>query len=224
MLNILLVEDDANISKLMQAVLEQANYHPIPVNSCEEALEILDKLIIDLIVLDVMLPGIDGFEFTKMLREHKMEIPILMVTALGELSDMTKGFTQGADDYMTKPVNEEEFILRIKALLRRAKISTDHLIEIGDTTLNYDEFSIEWSENKITLPKKEFLLLFKLISYPNKIFTRRQLIDDIWSLESDTDERSVDVHVNRIRDRIKGNVDFELLTVRGLGYKVVINS
>ena len=224
MLNILLVEDDKNINKLMQAVLEQANYNPIPAYSSEEALDVLDKLSVDLIVLDVMLPGMDGFEFAKMLRDHKMEIPILMVTALGEMEDMKAGFTQGADDYMTKPINEEEFILRIKALLRRAKISTEHLIEVGETILDYNEFSITFHGNKITLPKKEFLLLFKLISYPNKIFTRRQLIDDIWSLESDTDERSVDVHVNRIRDRIKGNTDFDLLTVRGLGYKVVINS
>ena len=224
MLNILLVEDDKNISKLMQAVLEQANYKPIPTISCEEALDVLDKMTVDLIVLDVMLPGMNGFEFVKMLREHRMEIPVLMVTALGEMSDMTTGFNQGADDYMTKPINEEEFILRIRALLRRAKIATDHLVEVGATTLNYDEFSVAWDNEKITLPKKEFLLLFKLISYPNKIFTRRQLIDDIWSLESDTDERSVDVHVNRIRDRIKANTDFQLLTVRGLGYKVVINS
>lgn len=220
MLNILLVEDDKNISKLMQAVLEQAYYHPIPVYSSEEALDILDKVAIDLIVLDVMLPGVDGLEFVKLLRDHRIEIPILMVTALGEISDMTQGFTQGADDYMTKPINEEEFILRIKALLRRAKISTDHLIEVGTTVLNYDEFSVVWEGNKITLPKKEFLLLFKLISYPDKIFTRRQLIDDIWSLESETDERSVDVHVNRIRDRLKENRDFDLVTVRGLGYKV----
>lgn len=224
MLNILLVEDDPNINKLMQAVLLQANYNPIPVFSSEEALDVLDKMTVDLIVVDVMLPGIDGFEFVKMLRESRMEVPILMVTALGEMSDMTKGFTQGADDYMTKPIHEEEFILRIKALLRRAKISTDHIIEVGKTTLNHDEFSVSWEGQKITLPKKEFLLLFKLISYPNKIFTRRQLIDDIWSLESDTDERSVDVHVNRIRDRVKANTDFELLTVRGLGYKVVIHS
>ena len=224
MLNILLVEDDKNISKLMQAVLEQANFNPIPAYSSEEALDVLDKVTVDLIVLDVMLPGMDGFEFAKMLRAHKMETPILMVTALGEMSDMTEGFTQGADDYMTKPINEEEFILRIKALLRRAKISTEHLIEVGDTILNYDEFSISWNDKKITLPKKEFLLLFKLISYPNKIFTRRQLIDDIWSLESETDERSVDVHINRIRERVKGNTDFELLTVRGLGYKAVIIS
>ena len=153
-----------------------------------------------------------------------MATPILMVTALEEMSDLAIGFTQGADDYMTKPINEEEFILRVKALLRRAKISTDHLIEVGGTTLNYDEFSVVWSDHKMTLPKKEFLLLFKLISYPDKIFTRRQLIDDIWSLESETDERSVDVHVNRIRDRLKENADFELVTVRGLGYKVVIHS
>jgi len=220
MLNILLVEDDQNISKLMQAVLEQANYHPIPAYSSEEALEVLDRLSVDLIVLDVMLPGMDGFEFVKMLRDHRMEIPILMVTALGEMSDMAKGFTQGADDYMTKPINEDEFILRIKALLRRAKISMDHLVEVGTTVLNYDEFSVCWADQRMTLPKKEFLLLFKLISYPDKIFTRRQLIDDIWSLESETDERSVDVHVNRIRDRLKENPDFDLVTVRGLGYKV----
>ena len=224
MLNILLVEDDPNISKLMQMVLDRAGYKSHPAISAEEGLEVLDKITIDLIVLDAMLPEMDGFEFAKTLREHNMDVPILMVTALGEMSDMTKGFTEGADDYMTKPVNEEEFLLRIKALLRRAKISTEHVITVGSTTLNYNEFSVEWEGRKITLPKKEFLLLFKLISYPDQIFTRRQLIDDIWSLESDTDERSVDVHVNRIRDRIKENEDFSLLTVRGLGYKVVINS
>ena len=224
MINILLVEDDANINKLMQAVLTQGGFNPLPHKTCEEALETLDKVTVDLIVLDVMLPGMSGFEFVKMIRDARMETPVLMVTALGEMSDMTTGFTQGADDYMTKPINEEEFILRIKALLRRAKISTEHLVEVGSTTLNYDEFSVSWPGFNATLPKKEFLLLFKLISYPNKIFTRRQLIDDIWSLESDTDERSVDVHVNRIRDRLKGNTDFDLLTVRGLGYKVVINS
>lgn len=224
MLNILLVEDDKNISKLMQAVLEQANYNPVPAYSSEAALDVLDQLTIDLIVLDVMLPGMNGFEFAKMLRDHHIETPILMVTALGEMSDMSEGFTKGADDYMTKPINEEEFILRIKALLRRAKISTEHVIEVGGTTLNHDEFSVERNQKKITLPKKEFLLLFKLISYPDKIFTRRQLIDDIWSLESETDERSVDVHVNRIRDRLKENPDFNVVTVRGLGYKVVVNS
>jgi len=224
MLNILLVEDDPNISKLMQAVLDQAGYKPHPAFSAEEGLDVLDKITVDLVVLDVMLPEMDGFEFVQTLREHKMDVPVLMVTALGEMSDMTKGFTQGADDYMTKPVNEEEFLLRIKALLRRARISTEHVITIGSTTLNYNEFSVGWEGSKITLPKKEFLLLFKLISYPDQIFTRRQLIDDIWSLESDTDERSVDVHVNRIRDRVKENKDFDLLTVRGLGYKVVINS
>jgi len=224
MLNILLVEDDPNISKLMQTVLDRAGYKPHPAISAEEGLDILDKITVDLIVLDAMLPEMDGFEFAKTLREHNMDVPILMVTALGEMSDMTKGFTEGADDYMTKPVNEEEFLLRIKALLRRAKISTEHVLTVGSTTLNYNEFSVDWEGSKITLPKKEFLLLFKLISYPDQIFTRRQLIDDIWSLESDTDERSVDVHVNRIRDRIKENKDFDLLTVRGLGYKVVINS
>ena len=224
MLNILVVEDDKHLSKLMEAVLTQANFKPILTSSCEDALDMLDKVTVDLIVLDVMLPGMDGFEFTKLLRDHRMDLPVLMVTALGEMSDMTTGFTQGADDYMTKPINEDEFILRIKALLRRAKISTDHLVEVGQTTLNYDEFSVTWADEKFTLPKKEFLLLFKLISYPNKIFTRRQLLDDIWSLESDTDERSVDVHVNRIRDRIKTNPDFELVTVRGLGYKVVIHA
>lgn len=224
MLNILIVEDDRNINKLMQAITSQAGYHPIPVYSAEEALDVLDKVTVDLIVLDVMLPGMDGFEFAKLIRDHRMTIPILMVTALGEMSDMSKGFNQGADDYMTKPINEEEFTLRIKALLRRAKISTDHLLKVSDTTLNYDEFSVSWGSVATTFPKKEFLLLFKLLSYPNKIFTRRQLIDDIWSLESETDERSVDVHVNRIRDRLKGNTDFELQTVRGLGYKAVIRS
>jgi len=222
LINILIVEDDKNINTLMQALVEQAGYRAHTSYSTEKALEILDKISIDLIVTDVMLPGVNGFDFVKMLRENRFETPILMVTALSEMSDMSKGFNEGADDYMTKPINEEEFILRINALLRRAKISNDHLITFGDTTLNYNEFSVTWKNTTITLPKKEFLLLFKLISYPNKIFTRRQLIDDLWSLESDTDERSVDVHVNRIRERMKSNNDFELQTVRGLGYKVVV--
>jgi len=222
MLKILIVEDDVNIQKLMQAILEQNNYGSVVATNGHAAFDVMEQMHVDLIVLDAMMPEMNGFEFARDLRSVRDEIPILMVTALEEMDSMRKGFLLGVDDYMTKPINEEEFILRIKALLRRAKIAHDHRIIVGQTVLDHDEFSASAGDEKITLPRKEFLLLFKLLSYPDKIFTRRQLIDEIWSFESETDERTVDVHVNRIRERLKNNIDFELVTVRGLGYKAVI--
>ena len=169
------------------------------------------------------MPRMDGYEFTEIIRGNQMlrDIPILMVTARETPADKRKGFLIGTDDYMVKPVDEDEMILRIAALLRRSRIVNEHRLLVGGTLLDYDSFSVS-SEGYISeLPRKEFLLLYKLLSYPGKIFTRRQLMDEIWDMDSDTDERTVDVHINRLRDRFKGNPDFDIVTVRGLGYKAM---
>lgn len=222
MFSIMVAEDDFNTRKLMSAVLVQHGYEPIPVANGVEALEMLDKKHIDLILLDIMMPKMDGLEFAALLRESGCNIPILMVTAAGQQKDKKKGFLAGADDYMTKPVDEEEMLLRIAALLRRSQIASEHRLVINNTVLDYDAFTVRCGEDKEqVLPQKEFLLLFKLLSYQNKIFTRRQLMDEIWDMDSETDERTVDVHINRLRERFKDNEDFEILTVRGLGYKAV---
>ena len=221
MFHILVVEDNANTSKLMEAVLSQHGYLPIPACDGEEALEILDKKHVDLILLDIMMPRMDGYEFTETLRSSGCEIPILMVTAKDAPADKRKGFMLGTDDYMTKPVDEEEMILRIAALLRRAKIVNEHRLEVGNTVLDYDSLTVTAPAGVFELPKKEFMLLYKLLSYQNKIFTRRQLMDEIWDMDSESDERTVDVHINRLRDRFRSSDDFEIVTVRGLGYKAV---
>ena len=223
MFRILVVEDDVNTRKLMQAVLSQNGYEPVPAADGVEALDILDKKHIDLILLDIMMPRMDGYEFTEIIRGNQMlrDIPILMVTARETPAETRKGFLIGTDDYMVKPVDEDEMILRIAALLRRSRIVNEHRLLVGGTLLDYDSFSVS-SEGYISeLPRKEFLLLYKLLSYPGKIFTRRQLMDEIWDMDSDTDERTVDVHINRLRDRFKGNPDFDIVTVRGLGYKAM---
>jgi len=221
MFHILVVEDNANTRKLMQAVLSQNGYLPILASDGVEALEILDKKHVDLILLDIMMPRMDGYTFTETLRSSGCEIPILMVTAREKPADKHKGFQIGTDDYMVKPVDEEEMLLRIAALLRRSRIVNEHRLEIGQTTLDYDALTVLTPRGRQELPKKEFMLLFKLLSYPNKIFTRRQLMDEIWDMDSESDERTVDVHINRLRDRFRGSPDFEIVTVRGLGYKAV---
>lgn len=170
------------------------------------------------------MPNMDGYEFTQTLREGNCEIPIIIVTAKEQLEDKKKGFSIGADDYMVKPIDFEELILRIGAILRRSKIVNDHKITIGNTVLDYNSLSVTSNGECNTLPKKEFYLLFKLVSSPDTIFTRRQLLDEIWGMESMADERTVDVHIKRIRERYRDSKDFEIVTVRGLGYKAVINS
>lgn len=221
MFNIMVVEDNANTRKLMEAVLLQNGYKPILAKDGLEALDILDRQHVDLAVVDIMMPNMDGYEFTHTLRASNCTLPILMVTAKEAPADKKKGFILGTDDYMVKPVDEEEMLLRIAALLRRSKIAAEQRIVIGRTELAFKELTVKENEKKQELPQKEFMLLFKLLSYQNKIFTRRQLMDEIWGLDSDTDERTVDVHVNRLRDRFKENEDFEIITVRGLGYKAV---
>ncbi|MEG0940979.1 MAG: response regulator transcription factor [Oscillospiraceae bacterium] len=224
MFNILVVEDDANTRKLMEAVLLQNGYRPFLSENGVAALEIMEQKQIDLVVLDIMMPKMDGYEFAKTLREGNCNLPILMVTAREGIEDKKKGFRIGADDYMVKPVNNDELVLRINALLRRSRIANEHQLTIGETTFNYEELSVRREGAAETLPQKEFLIIYKLLAYPNKIFTRLQIMDEIWGLDTNTDEHSVDVHINRLRNRFKDNPDFKIVTIRGLGYKVVINN
>lgn len=221
MLKIMVVDDNENTRKLTSTVLKRNGYDTICAGDGEEGLEIMDKTHVDLIVLDIMMPKMNGFEFTRTLRECGWETPILMVTAKESHLDKKEGFLAGTDDYMVKPVDEEEMLLRIAALLRRSKIASERKITIGSTVLNHDSLTVTTPEGITELPQKEFMLLFQLLSYKDKIFTRRQLMDEIWDMDSDTDERTVDVHINRLRDKFKNNPDFSIVTIRGLGYKAV---
>lgn len=219
MFHILVVEDDKNTRKLMCAVLKRSGFEVFSAENGVQALDVMDKQHIDLIVLDIMMPQMDGYELTKELRAANMQLPILMVSAKQEAKDRRMGFRMGTDDFMTKPVDEEEMVLRIHALLRRSQIAHDKRLYIGNTVLDYDAMTVTQEDNRMTLPQKEFLLLFKLLSYPGVIFTRMQLMDEIWGMDSDTDDHTVNVHINRLRDKLKTNTDFEIVTVRGLGYK-----
>ena len=224
MFNILVIEDNKNMRKLICATLKQNGYSTFEAEDGEVGLDVLDTTHIDLIICDIMMPNMDGYEFTETLRDGHCETPIIIVTAKEQLEDKKKGFSIGADDYMVKPIDFEELILRIGAILRRSKIVNDHKITIGNTVLDYNSLSVTSNGECNTLPKKEFYLLFKLVSSPDTIFTRRQLLDEIWGMESMADERTVDVHIKRIRERYRDSKDFEIVTVRGLGYKAVINS
>ncbi len=224
MFAILVIEDDPSTRRLMSTVLRRGGYTPIDATDGVDALRIMDKQHVDLIVLDIMMPHMDGFEFTQTVRESGCDIPILMTTAKETLPDKRRAFGLGADDYMVKPIDEEELLLRISALLRRARIAHERSITVGETTLYYDSYSVTDREGEHILPQKEFLLLFKLLSYPGKTFTRRHLMDELWGMDSDTDERTVDVHINRLRERFRASEDFEIVTIRGLGYKVNCNA
>lgn len=221
MFNILVVEDNSDMRELFCTVLSASGYHCIPATDGLEALSIMEREYIDLIVADIMMPGMDGYELTKTVRESKMDLPILVVTAKDQFYDMQKGFRAGTDDYMVKPINVKELVLRVEALLRRAKIQHEKKIVAGSTILDYDALTVTIHGEETILPQKEFYLLYKLLSYPNKIFTRSQLMDEIWGMFSETDERTVNTHINRLRDRFADCTDFEIITVRGLGYKAV---
>ena len=221
MFNILVVEDDKNLRKLISATLKQNGYNSLMAENGEIALDIMDKEHIDLVISDIMMPKLDGYNLVKALRDLGYNMPILMVTAKEMLEDKRKGFNVGVDDYMVKPIDINEMILRVGALLRRAKISNEHRLSIGDIILDYDSISVSLHGDSATLPKKEFYLLFKLLSYPNVIFTRRQLLDEIWGMDNEVDERTVDVHIKRLRERYDSCTEFEIVTVRGLGYKAV---
>ena len=221
MFQILVVDDDRNTRLLLKAVLQAENYTVFTAENGEDALEVMDKEHIDLVVLDVMMPKMDGLEFTRILRQTDNNLPILMVSARQMPADKRQGFLVGTDDYITKPIDEVEMLLRIKALLRRARIASERRIVLGEVVLDYDSFTVSRGGETQELPQKEFLLLYKLLSYPGKIFTRIQLMDEIWGADSDTGWETVTVHIGRLRKRFEGWPEFEIVSVRGLGYKAV---
>ena len=220
MFNVLVVDDDKNTRSLMQAVLGK-DYNVFTAENGNVALKIMDDQYIDLVVVDIMMPELDGYGFTSALRESDSEIPILMVSAKQLPADRKEGFRVGIDDFMTKPVDNEELLLHVKALLRRAKIVSEHKITVGDAVLDYDSFTVSREGESVELPQKEFLLLYKLLSYPDKIFTRIQLMDEIWGMNCDTGWETLTVHINRLRKRFEDWDEFEIVNVRGLGYKAV---
>lgn len=223
MFHILVVDDDKNTQLLMREILEAENYTVTAAGDGEEALAAMDREHIDLVILDIMMPRMDGYEFTKTLREANSDLPILMVSAKQLPADRKKGYRLGIDDYMSKPVDEEEMLLRIKNLLRRARIASERRLQIGPVTLDYDALTVTRHGITEELPQKEFLLLFKLLSEPGRIFTRIQLMDEIWGADSDTGWETVTVHIARLRRRFEGWPEFEIVSVRGLGYKAVRN-
>jgi len=221
MVHILVVDDDKNTRLLLRAVLEGEGYAVSTASDGEEALAVMDREHVDLVVLDIMMPRMNGYEFTETVRATDENLPILMVSAKQLPADKHRGFAAGTDDYITKPIDDGEMLFRIKALLRRAKIATEHRIVIGDVVLNEETLTVTRGGETQELPQKEFLLLYKLLSYPGKIFTRIQLMDEIWGADSDTGWETVTVHIARLRKRFEGWHEFEIESVRGLGYKAV---
>lgn len=221
MFHILIADDDKNTRLLLKTVLEEGKYVVYTAENGVDALRVIDHEHIDLVVLDIMMPKMDGYELTELLRQNNNNLPILMVSAKQLPSDRRKGFLVGIDDYMTKPIDEVEMLLRIKALLRRAQIVSERRITVGDVVLDYDALTVTKNGEVMELPQKEFMLLYKLLSYPGKIFTRIQLMDEIWGAESDTGWETVTVHIGRLRKRFELWEEFSIESVRGLGYKAV---
>ena len=221
MIKILIVDDDKNIRRLMQVVLEREGYDVYVAKDGQEALSIIDSVKINLAIVDIMMPIMDGYEFTKTLRDGCEDLPILMISAKQLPEDRKKGFLAGIDDYMVKPVDQEELLLHVKALLRRAKINSERKIVIGDVVFDSDSLTVSKNGETQELPQKEFHLLYKLLSYPDKIFTRIQIMDEIWGMDCDTGWETVTVHIARLRKRFEGWSEFEIQSVRGLGYKAV---
>ncbi len=220
MFNILIVEDDRELRRLFARVLLKNGYSVKEVSNGQEALDAMDKSFFDLIISDIMMPVMDGYEFVRLLRDSGNTTPVMMITAKDAFDDMRQGFLSGTDDYMVKPVNVNEMLLRVGALLRRAQMMSERRQTLGGTVLEYDTFTVVCEGESIVLPQKEFMLLYKMASYPGKIFTRQQLMDDVWGYDSDSDTHTIDVHIGRLRDRFKDNGDFKIVTMRGVGYKV----
>ncbi|MEC2343090.1 MULTISPECIES: response regulator transcription factor [Paenibacillus] len=221
MFDILVVEDDVNTQRLICAVLQRGGYNSHVAGNGIEALNLMEERHFDLVVLDLMMPEMDGYQLCEDLRSAGDNIPILMVTAAHDIKFKHNGFLVGTDDYMTKPFDEQELLFRIKALLRRAQIANERRLVVGETVLDYNALTVTRGDQQISLPQKEFYLLFKLLSYPNKIFTRLQLLEEIWGPDTETDDHTLNVHINRLRDKFRDSPDFEIVTVRGLGYKAV---
>ena len=224
MINILVVEDDKHTRKLLETILKREGYSVLKAEDGVIAMEVLENNHVDLIILDIMMPNMDGYEFAKELRDAECMIPILMATAKQLPEDKKRGFIVGTDDYMTKPIDTEEMLLRIKALLRRSQIASARKLTIGKVTLDYDTLTVSREDEKQTLPQKEFYLLYKLLSYPDRIFTRIQLMDEIWGMETESGDTTLNVHINRLRKRFDSYPEFEIISVRGLGYKAVKKS
>ena len=225
MFNILVVEDDENLRKLITAVLRRNRYDVLQAKDGREALDVIEQNHVDLMICDIMLPVMDGYEVTREVRLTNKEMPILIVTARETLEDKRRGFAVGTDDYMVKPINMDEMLMRISALLRRAKITSERKITIGNAEIDMDAMTVNYKGEQMQIPKKEFFILFKLLSMPNHIFTRHALMKEIWGPGAETDERTVDVHIKRLRERLEEAkiTEFEIVTVRGLGYKAVKN-
>ncbi len=221
MLKILIAEDDRELNRLFSHVLIKNGYAVKGVADGKEALDAMEKEYFDLIISDIMMPNVDGYELVRSLRDAGYTTPVMMITAKDAFDDMRLGFLSGSDDYMIKPVNVNEMVLRVGALLRRAQMINDRRLVIGDTVLECDSLTVTTEEGAQVLPQKEFMLLYKMASFPGRIFTRQQLMDDIWGHESDSDPHTVDVHIGRLRDRFRENKDFRIVTMRGVGYKVV---
>ncbi|MBQ6991853.1 MAG: response regulator transcription factor [Clostridia bacterium] len=222
MFKVLVVEDDKNLRKLMITYLKKNEYVTYEATNGIEALEIMDTNYVDLIISDIMMKEMDGYELTKSLRDANYTIPILLVTAKSTIEDKKEGFLLGADDYMVKPINMEELLLRVKVLLRRANAANETKLIVGNLILDYKQISVVYKTHNYQLTQKEFQLLYKLLSVPNTIFTRQELIEEIWGLESDSDYRTVDVHIKRVREKLKNVREFEIVTIRGIGYKAII--
>lgn len=221
MFDILVAEDDFKLNRIYCSALQDADFHTFAAYNGEEAMELIAEHPMDLVISDIMMPGMDGYTLTKQLRKEYPEMPILMISAKEGYADKRDGFLAGIDDYMVKPVDLNEMVLRVQALLRRAKIVTDRKLTVGNTVLRYDSYSAEFDGKTVEIPQKEFLVLYKLMSYPGRTFTRRQLMDEFWGWESDSEERTVDVHINRLRERLRDCRDLRIDTVRGLGYRGV---
>ena len=221
MFKILIAEDDKELRQLFQHVLTKNGYAVTGVSNGEEAMDAIDAGYYDLIISDIMMPKMDGYQLVRALREAGLTIPVMMITAKDAFDDMRMGFLSGSDDYMVKPVNVNEMVLRVGALLRRAQLANERRQVIGNTVLECDSLSVHSGKETMTLPQKEFMLLYKMVSFPDRIFTRQQLMDDIWGYSSETDTHTVDVHIGRLRERFRDNPDFKIVTMRGVGYKVV---
>ena len=221
MLKILIAEDDGELRQLFSHVLTKNGYAVRGVSDGQEALDAMQGDYFDLIISDIMMPRVDGYELVSRLRSAGNQTPVLMITARDAFDDMQRGFLSGTDDYMVKPVNVNEMVLRVSALLRRARMINERRQVLGSTILECDSLTVNTGTETFNLPQKEFMLLYKMASYPGKIFTRQQLMDEIWGYDSDSDTHTVDVHIGRLRDRFRDSADFKIVTIRGVGYKVV---
>ena len=221
MFKILIAEDDSEVRQLFERVLTKHGYSTIGVANGQEALECLEREYVDLIISDIMMPVMDGYALVQAVREVNPAMPILIITAKGSFDDISLGFSSGADDYMVKPINVNEMVLRVRALLRRAEMLSERRQRIGETLMECDSLTVTRDGESMLLPQKEFMLLYKMAAYPGRIFTRQQLMDDIWGYDTSSDVHTVDVHIGRLRERFKNNPDFKIVTLRGVGFKVV---